>query len=103
MKFIRNLLIVLILAGLACGGTLMFYYSNDYRYSYTDISVNEPAAYSKDNEDFAELFKRVMKNSDGSGREMKLVVDLDKLFNAGVGSGLVLNLLVVKGLGVGIG
>ena len=64
MKFIRNLLIVLILAGLACGGRLMFYYSNEYRYSYTDISVNEPAAYAEDNEAFAELFKRVMKTSE---------------------------------------
>ncbi len=42
----------------------MFYYSNEYRYSYTDISVNEPAEYSADNKDLAELFKRVMKVSE---------------------------------------
>lgn len=42
----------------------MFYYSNEYRYSYTDISVNEPADYSADNEELADLFKRVMKVSE---------------------------------------
>ena len=63
MKFIRNLFIVLILAALACGGTVLFYYSNEYRYSYTDISINEPAIYSKDNEDLSDIFKRVMKIS----------------------------------------
>lgn len=64
MKFIRNLLIVFIFAALICGGASLFYYSNEYRYSYTDISVNEPAAYSEDNKELAELFKRVMKVSD---------------------------------------
>ncbi len=64
MKFIRNFLIVLIFAALICGGATMFYYSNEYRYSYTDISVNEPAMYSQDNEELAELFKRVMQVSD---------------------------------------
>ena len=64
MKFIRNLLIVFIFAALICGVASMFYYSNEYRYSYTDISVNEPAAYAEDNEELAEFFKRVMKVSD---------------------------------------
>ena len=64
MKFIRNLLIVLIFAALVCGGASLFYYSNEYRYSFTHISVNEPAAYGESNKELAELFKRVMKISD---------------------------------------
>ena len=64
MKFIRNLLIVLIFAALVCGGASLFYYSNEYRYSFTHISVNEPAAYGESNKELTELFKRVMKISD---------------------------------------
>ncbi|MBQ6809445.1 MAG: M23 family metallopeptidase [Clostridia bacterium] len=63
MKYVRNLLIALIFAALICGGASIFYYSNEYRYSYTDISVNEPTAYSEDNDDLAEFFKRVLKSS----------------------------------------
>lgn len=63
MKFIRNFLIVLIFTALICAGAGMFYYTNEYRYSYTDISVNEPAGYADKNEELAEIFKRVMKVS----------------------------------------
>ena len=64
MKFVRNFLIVLIFTALICAGTGMFYYTNEYRYSYTDISVNEPAGYSDENDELAEIFKRVMKASE---------------------------------------
>ena len=64
MKFVRNLLIVLILSALSCGGTLLYYYSNEYPYSYTDISINEPASSLVGNEDLAEVFKRVLKVSE---------------------------------------
>lgn len=64
MKLIRNLLIVLILSALVCSGVVLFYYSNEYPYSFTGISVNEPVGYSEDNKELADIFKRVMKVSE---------------------------------------
>lgn len=64
MKFIRNIFIVLIFSSLLAGGYSMFYYTNEYRYSYTDIAVNEPAENAAENDSLAEFFKRVLQVSD---------------------------------------
>lgn len=64
MKYLRNIIIVLILAAAVCVGAVFYYYTNDYPLSYSDITINAPVSAANNADDnFAEFFKRVLKVS----------------------------------------